>query len=367
MIDGLKVGLWGARADRTGLAIQSTELARHLPFDKIMGFGASRGPGQPKKDRPSDWSVYNGSYELTTDDDFWSVTEARAKTWLEGLDVVWAVETFYQDDFPRWALETGVATIQHCNPEFYRYILEPRMPKPTMVLVPTTWRLDAVPGAEVLSTPVATDRVRWMPRPLREDILTFLHVVGIPAAEDRNGTNVLLEALKFLRRECRVVIKTQDRSIPLSAERASCCQLVVYQEPVNDYWTLYDHADVLVLPRRYGGQCLSAQEAYASGLPVLMTDLEPQRGWLEPDCLVDLLDERQLLTQAGTIPVHDPSPVDLAQIMDYLSQNHDRVRAISNVGRDWAARHSWDALRPTYEDIISRARKRFLEETLRRR
>ena len=191
----VRLGLWGARGDRRGLAIQAGEFARHMRPERVMGFDLR---GVRDSALPLDWSDYAGS-DLTVMHAA-KVTRELALSWMDGLDVVWAVETWYQPDlFPAWAREAGVRTIQHVNPEFYRYDREPLLPRPDLELAPTDWRLREMSGVRgVLPTPIALDRLPFAQRGWGEP-LTFLHVVGVPAAADRNGIEILRAALPLVR------------------------------------------------------------------------------------------------------------------------------------------------------------------------
>lgn len=319
---------------------------------KIMGFDDTSG-------RPSSWGLYEGATEeLSTHGDFWSLEKDLAMKWLEGLDIVWGVETFYQDQFNAWAREAGVATVQHCNPEFYRFEMEPELPRPTITCVPTTWRLEHMPGVEVLPTPVAIDRLVWRERPLQGDDLTFLHVVGRKAAEDRNGTDALIEALPLVQEPCALVL-TQQSTEDFVRPGLHGVVDVILQSQVPDYWRLYEDADVLVMPRRWGGQCLPIQEARACGLAVLTTEVKPQADWLPGlQSAIGGRARRTFHTQAGDIPIFDPNPVSIAKRMDYLSNESGYIQQASRDARIWSEAMSWDTWLPHYERTLVRAYER---------
>lgn len=345
----IRLGLWGARGDRKGLANQTGEFALHVKPSKVMAFD-ERGIGWSQVE--CNWRDFDGL--ALTVRNYQRIDQRAAQEWLDGLDVVWGAETFYQDRFPTWAKDAGVATIQHVNPEFYRFERMPSLPRPTVTIAPTSWRLDAMPGVQVLPTIVNRRRCAWKQRPLSPDRVTFLHVVGARAAEDRNGTDSVIDAIRHVRVPCRVLFRAQS-AVKINAGRHGCVEVETDIADRPDYWTLYDGADVLLMPRRYGGQCLPMQEAMSCGLPVIATDLEPQREWLPPQCLVPARKTGEMITQAGPIDIHRADVGALAKVMDRLAGDLDEVARLSRQADAFAQTLSWDALGPRYEAVIARA------------
>jgi glycosyltransferase involved in cell wall biosynthesis len=321
---------------------------------KVMGFDQRSVPCSRLK---CDWSDYDGG-ELTIAQ-YQKVTDHQILKWLEGIDVVWGVETFYQDHFPKIAADNKTATVQHVNPEFYRWALESNLPRPTVEVAPSSWRLDQMSGVStVLPTPVDRERCRYRQRPLQVGQLTFLHVVGMRAIEDRNGSEALWEALKYVKVPCRLLVRAQS-GVSIQPHRHGCVDVEVIERDIPNYWSLYDDGDVLIMPRRYGGQALSVQEAMSCGLPVVMTDLEPQREWLPAECLTKTKGSKSLRTQAGMIDVHTPDPRSIAAVMDSLSSNPGRVQELSAAADQWAERRSWPNMRHRYEAVIADALEKF--------
>lgn len=350
----MRLGLWGARADRRGLSVQAGEFARHMKPVKVMGFDQRSVPGSHL---PCDWSDYEDS-ELTVRR-CGKIEDHEIVKWLADIDVVWGVETFYQDAFPKIAADNKAATIQHVNPEFYRWARESNLPRPTVEIAPSSWRLDQMSGVGmVLPSPIDRERCRYRTRPLNDGPLTFLHVVGMRAIEDRNGSEALWEALKYVRVPCRLLVRAQS-GVSIQPHRHGCVDVEIIEEDLPNYWSLYDDGDVLIMPRRYGGQSLSVQEAMSCGLPVVMTDLEPQREWLPAECLTKTNGSKTLRTQAGMVDVHTPDPHSIAAVMDALSSNPQRVMELSAHANDWAEQHSWPNMRPRYESVIEEALEKF--------
>lgn len=272
--------------------------------------------------------------------------EAVVRAWLEPLDVLYTVETFYDWRIVDWACREGVRTVVHCNPEFYRHGRDVLLPEPDAWWLPTTWRAGLVDhGARVVEVPVPLDR--WptpeyeQPRD-PEEPLRILHVVGHRAMGDRNGTRALLQALRLVKSHVRVTLATQDARLP-SARFRHNIEVVQAMGGVDDYWTMYAGHDVLVMPRRYGGLCLPVLEASGAGLAVVMTDVSPQRDDWPHVIGVPVIARPIIETPAGRIPTWDAHPMSLAETIDTLAQNPDVLRDAQRAARRWAERQAWDS------------------------
>lgn len=338
-----------ARAEDRGLGNLTWEFHRHLHPDRtlVVDMGQLARGFQPHLGRYPDATVvhFDGA----------QLPEDEVRSWLDGLDVVYSAETFYDWHVLTWAREAGVATVLHVMPEFYRHVAED-LPHPTATWAPTPWRLDLLPDDTTLvPVPVATDRFpKTLPpigRPLR-----VLHVAGHRAAGDRNGTLQLAQALRRVTRPMRVRFLTQDPRLP--AMRVSRdVQLEVECGGRRDYWELYDDADVLALPRRYGGLSLPAQEAMAAGLAVVMPDVSPNDWW--PTIRVPATSRGALNTPGGPVPLYAANPTLLARTLDALAAEPENVVAVARqAGQVWVEANSWDALAPRYIAELERAADR---------
>lgn len=338
----VKVGLI-ARADDRGLGIMTWEFHRAMrPHATLV----VREPGAeargflPHLDRYPDATVvtYDGG-----------LPEAEVRAWLHGLDVVYSAETFYDDRLLDWARDAKVATVLHAMPEFYRGQL------PTSVWAPTPWRADTLPADHrLVPVPVAGDR---FPSPQLRALhvagpLRVLHTAGHRAAADRNGTLQLLQALRRVREPVAVRMLTQDPSLP-RYRAARHVQLTTEVGGRPNYWELYADADVLVLPRRYGGLCLPVQEAMAAGLAVVMPDCPPNDYW--PTLRVGSAVHSTMATPAGSMPLHTTNVGALARQLDQLAADRQVLGAAQQAAADWAAAHSWGALAGTYRAELARA------------
>lgn len=347
-------GIFGARGDRRGLAIQSEEIARNLRPDRVLGVDmGDKSPLEP------DWSGYDRA-RLTVRHidplraDFADFTPADAAEWMDGLDVVFGCETFYAPWLTGVAKAAGVATVLQANPEFVGHVWDWE-PVPTRVVTPTKWLADRMRGAAVLPVGVARDRLRFRPR---VGLGVLLHIAGHGAMHDRNGTVALMDALRFVRKPVAVVVRAQRRTNVPTQRLPRWVDVEVRQADESDYAALYDEGDVMVLPRRYGGLCLPAQEALSTGMPVLMPDCAPNPDLLPPAMLVPLAPPRpgrNFQTQAGRVELADADPALLAFRIDHLSAHPEEVQALSIEADSVAAGLAWPAVAGRYEETLREA------------
>lgn len=206
----MRIGLI-ARSDRTGLGNQTRNLARMLRPDEVLLI---------------DSFIFNGNeqhremyaqYNTITVSGF--PTDAFIENWLKGVDVVITCEIFYNQNFVDIAKRMGVKTINQYNWEFADYLRQPELTLPDKLLSPSYWKLPEARrlwgNVEYLPTPVFVDDFEWvreknMNRSRRK---RFLHIAGRPAVNDRNGTQDLLEAMRYSREDFELVIKAQTGTI----------------------------------------------------------------------------------------------------------------------------------------------------------
>jgi glycosyltransferase involved in cell wall biosynthesis len=273
----MRIGLI-ARADNTGLGTQCWEFYRAMKPAKtiVVDLSAQKG-NKLYPDRYPDAEIVK---DFPTAEDF--------TAFLDGLDALFTCEIPYGYELFRLADEAGVKTVLQYNFEFLDYLKRPHLPTPTLFAAPSPWRFEDVPYANkrLLPVPIATDR--FNPTSKSGPAKHFLHIAGTPAVHDRNGTADLLKALRYVQSDITVTIKCQaPRYVPTLLQRHQIPQnvtLIVDHSEVVNYWDNYT-GDVLILPRRFGGLCLPAQEALAAGMPVVMPSISPNE-WLPADWLV---------------------------------------------------------------------------------
>jgi len=347
----MRVGLI-ARPDNSGLGNQTWELFRHLNPAKTLVIDLSciadendhcnkrayleRFPGA---------QVHRG---LTPTPDV-------IEEFLADLDVIFTAETFYTYDLLHRANYRGVKTILQYNYEFLAHLRDPTLPRPTLFAAPSLWRyFDTRLHAKVhLPVPVATDRFSPNPAP-PPTARTFFHPVGRPAIYDRNGTQDVVAALSHVRSEITMVFGCQrpGHVEGLLAEHAVPANVTVeIRPPCDEYWHNYQGIDAVVLPRRYGGLCLPANEALGAHVPVLMPDIDPNNRWLPSSWLMPARTFTEFQA-ANTIQVYRVAPEVLAARIDtWATDAGAYAEAVCRADR-LAQIYSWDTLRNQYHNVL---------------
>lgn len=349
----MKLGIAPAFASPNGLGYQTLEYVKNLEPEKVMVCDIS---GYNKMPVYRDW--YPHAWRWVTgppkDQDY--------RDFLEGLDVVLYAETPLNYSLHSFANQLGVKTIQAANFEFIDYFRHPDYPKPSLIAMPSPWKVDEVKEmgwADATYLPVPVNRDRFPFRRIRS-CKTFIHIVGRPAVHDRNGTLNFLEAAKKIGNDFRYIIYYQppkDRRAcqyfePVireirNTQKEINVELVADVENPED---LYKDGDVLVLTRRYGGLCLPMQEALSCGLPVVMTDICPNNKMLPNGWLARSTKQGSFFAHTE-IDIYDADNRSLAQKM--LQFADDSIIGGSNLLADEIAESlSWKTLKPKYFDIM---------------
>lgn len=340
----MKLGVFGARADNRGLAAQSLDYVRHLPVTRAYGVDM-----QELSPYPNDWRPYESLPIDLTINRIKDIDEASVRRWAKGLDVVLAAETFYRDEAPDWFRDINVRTVQHANREFCPWTSDPPdrynrnpPPCPDVIALPTPWLIDSVPGAVHL--PMGVDRIQF-PFNLRTSANRFVHVAGHRAASDRAGTRLVLAATSRNNSPELIIRSQSELGIPPRGP------VTVEIANVSDRRELINDADVLVLPRRYGGNSLIHNEALSSGIPVISLDRSPENTW-GGVLTVPARDRQKLRTKGGLISVSDAHPTHLLSAMVQLAADPIAVERLSYDANEYARTISWDRLEGRYMDLF---------------
>lgn len=338
----MKLGLWGARADNRGLGVQTAEFHRHMkPERTVVVDMGDLSPYALHLDRfPGAEVVRHGQ-----------ITEDDMRRFLDGLDVVYMAETAYDDRFYDVARAMGVRTVVHVNHEFNRWLTDKALGRPDLFLAPSTWGWDQFPRPRALqSFPVARDRLPFV---RRTKVETVLHIMGPGTHYDRNGTSSLLDALRFVAHPCRVLIRCQGQPPGLRRRWGPHVQVDVERRDVDDYWQVYEGADALVMTRRYGGLCLPINEAASLGLPVVVTDRDPERNWFPPDLRVRAPRSHPVRCPVGRIAAAEPDPRTLAARLNALLRDETAVERASEASDAYAARIAWSAAMEPFRAVLA--------------
>jgi glycosyltransferase involved in cell wall biosynthesis len=338
-----------ARSDNTGLGNQTRELVNMLNPAKIMLIDST--PFNKNNQHP-EW--YNG-YSIHPVRGFPKANDITA--FIHGLDVVLTCETFYNHQFIDLARRAGVKTVLQYNYEFLDHLNNKELGLPDVFLGPSLWNFDRM--TELFG---GRTNVSYLPPPtdhtlfdgVRENNYSkhhnrILHIGGKAASEDRNGTNSVVEMLKYSQEDFQVVIRTQT---PLSI-RCDDPRLIVENNNSESREAMYDGFDAMVLPRRYAGLCLPMNEALMSGLPVFMTDISPNNKILPQEWLANSNKISALRTRA-ILDVYAADPRNLARIVDgYMKEKNTTVekKKAFDIGMN---NFSVENLKQKYLDILEK-------------
>jgi len=318
-----------ARSDNTGLGYQTKQLTDMLKPSKVMLIDFS--PHNNNEQHPEwykDYEVVNVLGIPTIRD---------IEKFLKDLDVVFSCETFYNnDEFILTAKEKGIKTILQYNYELFGNLSKKNMALPDVLISPSLWKIENVQSkfgkkAKVIYLPPPTDPKIFENAKsinIKNKHNKILHIAGKKAAMDRNGTNSVIEMLKYSKADYQLTIRTQTNlGIEINDNRVT----IDYQNIANRE-DMYLGFDAMVLPRRYAGLCLPMNESLFSALPVFMTNIEPNNKVLPEEWLID----SNFITEFKTktmIDVYGADPKHFAQIIDEyvnkLDQTKDKYKAIS--------------------------------------
>jgi glycosyltransferase involved in cell wall biosynthesis len=330
-----------ARADNRGLGQQTWAVQRNLHPAKTMVVDCpSMQPLQLHTDRFPGAHIVRG---LPTELDY--------AQFLDGLDVVYTAETGYGD---LWSIANrmGVRTVLHANYEF----LDLR-DQPTVWAAPSLWNFDRWPaGTTHLPVPIETDRFPITEKPLTAS--RFLHIVGRPAIHDRNGTVDLLLALQHVTAPITVTVTCQQPGYVSSLisehniHTPNNVTLVVDSADRDDYWTVYDNQHAMILPRRFGGLCLPANEAIGAGIPFIMPNIEPNNLWLCGAWLTEAIHAGEFSAKQH-IQFYRTDPQVLAAKIDQLALDEDFYGHSVYMARNLRKALSWETLTPRYLEVFA--------------
>lgn len=332
-------------ATDTGLGIQTRALYKHLQPAKTMLVDLSAFNHMPVHEEWYDYDVRTIGYPTITDVDIF----------LDGIDVVFYCETPLNYYLVSRARELGIRTVCQPNYEFLDYMTlgGSQLPAPDLFAAPTTWHLDDFERfAPTRHVPVPVD-LDLLPQRTITQAHRFFHVAGRPAVRDRNGTLDFIEAARMASRyepEAEFIVYCQQPTPEIQqAIKHSPVQLVGHVPKPAD---MYAYGDVLVLPRRYGGLCLPAQEAIGCGIPVLMPAVSPNTDLLPADWLLPVMPRHEVFVTRGSVHVYQVSATALAQRMLDLYRHQEAVQLMHEEAKKLAENMSWDALKPLYKEVL---------------
>lgn len=344
-----KLGLI-VRMDETGLGIQTRNLAYMLKPDKLLIIDSS--PFNGNKQHP-EW--YEGWANKKIVKGFPKLLDFR--NFLQGIDTLLTCETPYGYELFSLAKRAKVKTFLQYNYEFLDYLQSDRLPKPTCLISPSEWHMEDVwmrtgEMPHLLPPPLfMQDFQNNRQVNLKRDgsFIKILHVGGKAAVNDRNGTGSVVEAAEMSKSKFKLVIKSQT---PIENKSNDPRIFYDFNAPENNA-DLYLDYDLVIMPRRYGGLCLPVNEAMASALPVIMTNIAPNNHWMPKEWLVQASKTGEFMTRT-MINIYSASPKLLAKKIDeFCTMTPDDLDKHKLNALELAMeRFNADRLRPKYKEFM---------------
>lgn len=331
----MKIGLI-ARMDNTGLGNQTYDFYKYMKPSKTLVIDMSQlNPG---------FKQYPERYEGNVRFNKGFLTKESIE-WLTDVDLIFTCEIPYSYNYELFkiAREKGVKTVLQYNYEFFDYFNNKSLPEPDLFLAPSKWHYDDIKyeNKAFLPVPVDTEVLKYKERKGK----TFLHISGRVLLEDRNGTNIFLQAIKYVKDpEARFILYTQHN---LEGLQETDPRLEIRTLDVDNYWDLYREGDFWVLPRKFGGLCLQLNEAMASGLIPIMTFASPQNEFLPKELLVQPSHRKAIMTRT-LIECWETDPKMLADKMNEVLEMPGLDTKIQSIVKEI----SWSELRPKYIEMF---------------
>ena len=280
-------------------------------------------------------------YPHSTYQTHWYWYPNRCKTYeemLEKVDEVWFLETPFDWNFVLRAREKGVKTVMFLMYECSRLPYFPDVLVGGSIMEKLHFEQQ---GREVKVIPVpAPKEIKWK---LREKAQVFVHNAGHGGIGGRNGTDMLLNAMQFVKSPIKLIVRTQVDRFKSDDRRV---EIRVGDFP---YETMFDEGDVFIYPDKFGGSCLPVQEAFSAGMCVMASNRLPHNTWLPNEPLIPIKGyvKNRIAEKEFDSAVVDPH--DIAQCIDKW-YNLD-ITEFSLAGKKWAEENSWEKLKPLYEAL----------------
>lgn len=272
------------------------------------------------------------------------------------VDYILTAETFYNNRFIELAHKHNAITLSQINYEFFEPLMNRNLLIPDRILMPSYWHLEDM---QKMTSP---HRTIYLPPPTfvedfheikemninRTGKRRFLHIAGKVAAHDRAGTLDLLSALQFCKSDFELVIKVQSGDVPRTADP----RVVIDTSNPEDEKDLYRDFDAMIHPRRYAGLNLPMNEALASGLPVIMTNISPNNcilptHWLVPATVKNSFFARTKIDVYSSSPMHLAMKIDeLASITD-IKMKEEKIKAYLLAQKEYSpavTKMRWDKM-----------------------
>lgn len=251
-----------------------------------------------------------------------------------------SAETFYDDRMPKLAEKVDTKLALQFNYEFFgdedRYDAD-------LYLAPSVWNWNRIPQPkEYLPVPVDTEKIDFHKK---KKAKVFFHNAGTRPAHDRDGTDLLLDAIPNVQSDVKFIIKTQAGIGKIRDSR------VEWDSKNYDDYTDCLQGDVLIYPRRYGGLSLKLNEALAYGMVPIMLDCPPVNRFLDKKYLVPTTNRHRIKVK-NYVWWYDTSVNELAEKIDEFANKNIKFDSLAS--KDLIEYWSWENMKPKYISVLEK-------------
>lgn len=265
----------------------------------------------------------------------------HARRFVERMDAMLFFETPFDWGLIGLCREKGVKTVLM---PMHECMHEKIAAQPDAIVCPSL--LDARVYPKGVYVPVPADP--GIPWRLRRRVETYVHNAGHGGLQNRNGTGVLIDAVRLARKPFRLILRSQA-PLQWSADDPKI-DLRIGDCPREK---LYEEGDAFVFPERFNGLSLPLQEACAAGMAVMATDRFPNNAWLPLEPLIPVESYRKNRIGRAYNEFNE-AQIDPQILADHLDRWYGApCEQLSLAGKAWAEANSWANLKPRYMELLT--------------
>lgn len=207
---------------------------------------------------------------------------------------------------------------------------------PDVILTPSDLDQQYYPEGIRINVPVPN----WIKWKRREKALTFVHNAGNGGLGGRNGTQELLDAMKYVKSPIKLIVRSQVPIKQINDPR------IEYQ--IGTFDDIWNEGDVFIFPEKFNGLSLPIQEAYASGMVIMCGDRFPMNEWLPKEYLIPIKSYKKERL-AVEFDYAEFSPQDIAKKIEEIYESD--IIITSELGKKFKEENSWKNLKDKYIEI----------------
>lgn len=272
-----------------------------------------------------------------------------AKEFIREVDVALFFETpFFWELIPfcrQHKIPTVLMTMYECTPAAFPFV-------PDHLLCPSVLDLQHFTRGTFIPVPVP-EEIQFKQR-FRARV--FVHNAGNGGLLGRNGTKEVIEAIPHVKSDAQFLIRSQRPALVARAIRlAASDPRVTVEVGTIPFADLYSTGDVFLFPEKFNGLSLPLQEAFASGMPCMVTCRKPNTSYLPHEILIPP-SKTETVRVAPKFRKIESSTCDPKTIARKIDEWFDRdISHLSLQGARYRWTNSWSVLGSRYKDYLNNA------------